>query len=136
MYFPLKKIAEKRILQPVALIENLISTSSVGKLFFLQHFLILDSKVKHVNVGKSNREGWVRKVLTRPSCHKKYVPVSKPGRVYAKPLLMGSSSLNDAELNIIGTERNGGRWNTPAFCASDQRQVGKMTMNPGEKNPP
>ena len=88
--------------------------------------------MKHVNVGKSNREGWVRKVLTRPSCHKKYVPVSKPGRVYAKPLLMGSSSRKLREMmNAIG-----GRLNIPAFSASDQRQVRKMRMNPGEKNPP
>ena len=49
-----QKIAEKRILQPVALIENLISTSSVGKLFFLQHFLILDSKLVNIQINKGH----------------------------------------------------------------------------------
>ena len=42
---------------------------------------MFDSNVKKVKVGKSNREGWVRKVLRRERCRMKMIPVIRPGRV-------------------------------------------------------
>ena len=77
----MKLIRVKRILKTVAFTENLISTSSLRLSLFWQHFLVLDSNVKKVNIGKSKREGCLRKVLKRPWCQVKVTPVIRPGRV-------------------------------------------------------
>ena len=56
--------SEKRMLRQVAFTEKVISTS-LCELCLLEQYLVLDSNEKKVKVGKSRREGWVRKVLTR-----------------------------------------------------------------------
>ena len=39
-------------------------------------------KVKNVNIGKSKREGCLRKVLKRARCQVKVTPVIRPGSVF------------------------------------------------------
>ena len=46
----------------------------------LKHFA-LDSNEKKAKAGKSTKEGWVRKVLSRDRWQIKVIPVIKPGRV-------------------------------------------------------
>ena len=77
----MKPMRVKRMLKKVAFTENLISTSFARFSFFWQHFLVLDSNVKKVNIGKSKREGCLRKVLKRVRCQVKVTPVIRPGRV-------------------------------------------------------
>ena len=77
----IKPTRVKRMFRPVAFTENLISTSSARLSFFWQHFLVLDSNAKKENIGKSKREGCLRKVLKRVRCQVKVTPVIRPGRV-------------------------------------------------------
>ena len=73
---------EKAMLKKVAFVENLISTSFDRLPFFAQNFgAVFDSNVKNENIGKSKREGCLRKVLNRLGCQVKTIPVIKPGRV-------------------------------------------------------
>ena len=76
--------SEKRMFAQVALKEK---QSSVC--FFemasveLQYFLLFDLNVKKVKAGRSQKEGWARKVLNQPSCQMKQQAVMRPGRVTA-----------------------------------------------------
>ena len=76
--------SEKRMFPQVALKEK---QSSVC--FFeiasveLQYFLLFDLNEKKVKVGKSKKEGWLRKVLNQPWCQVKQQAVMKPGKVTA-----------------------------------------------------
>ena len=72
---------EKRMFAKVALNEkqssiSLFETTSVG----LQYFLLFDLNEKYVKVGKSKKDGWLRKVLKLPWCQVKQRAVISPGR--------------------------------------------------------
>lgn len=51
---------ERKMLIKVALTENLISTSLAVGLFFLQHIVVFDLKVKNEKSGKSKSAGRLR----------------------------------------------------------------------------
>ena len=113
----MKPMRVKRMLKKVAFTENLISTSFVRLSFFWQHFLVLDSNAKKVNIGKSKREGCLRKVLKRVRCQVKVTPVIRPGRV----------SRGTGKGKIMADNKN--------LANIVHRQARKMTMNRMERKP-
>ena len=86
---------------------------------------MLDSNVKKVNVGKSKREGCLRKVLKRARCQMKVTPVIRPGRVSRGK---GKGSERPERIGRIEAENQ----NLPIIV---DRQARKMTMNRMERKP-
>jgi len=94
-----------------------------------QHF-VLDSNEKKVKVGKSNREGWVMKVLRRERWRMKIIPVIKPGRLTARKAMV---------FEMIGSsiaEQLRDREKISALVTRVKRQARKMRMNLQERKPP
>ena len=92
--------------------------------------MVLDSNEKKVKVGKSRREGWVRKVLTREWWRIKIIPVIRPGRRTEEKAriveMRGWLELSQTR----PTEK------IRALPKSVKRHARKMRMNLQERKPP
>ena len=92
--------------------------------------MVLDSNEKKVKVGKSRREGWVRKVLKREWWRIKIIPVIRPGRRTEEKAriveMRGSLEMEQTR----PTEK------IRALPKSVKRHARKMRMNLQERKPP
>ena len=96
----------------------------------LEQHLVLDSNVKKVKVGKSSREGCVRKVLRRERWRMKMIPVIRPGRVTEeKARVVEMRGLSEMEQSR-DIEK------VPALHKSVTVHARKMRMNLQERSPP
>ena len=91
--------------------------------FFWQHCLLLDSNVKKENIGKSKREGCLRKVLRRLWCQVKMVPVIRPGTLKEQRTIKNVTDVPFKLEEIV-------------LAQSVEMQERKMMMNLMERYPP
>ena len=86
---------------------------------------------KKVNIGKSKREGWLRKVLKMSRCRMKMIPVMMPGRITMMKLEIELRT----RFSKIGVSRIP-REATPALLKRVKKLARKMRMNLRERKPP
>ena len=68
---------DKKMLHRDALTENLMWPSALPSL--RPQALLLEEKVKKVNMGRMKKEGWIRKVLSILECHVEMRAMMRPG---------------------------------------------------------
>ena len=95
----------------------------------LEQHLVLDSNEKKVKVGKSSREGWVRKVLRRERWRMKMIPVIRPGRVTSVKARVEMRGLSEKK-------QTRDRAKAKALPRSVTAHARKMRMNLQERSPP
>ena len=94
--------------------------------FFWQNLFALDSNVKKENIGKSKREGCLRKVLRRLWCQVKMVPVIRPGRLKEQRTIKNVTDVTDVPLKAV----------KKVLADSVKKQARNIMMNLMERYPP
>ena len=82
--------------------------------------------MKKENIGKSKREGCLRKVLRRLWCQVKMVPVIRPGRLKEQRTIKNVTDVTDVPLKAV----------KKVLADSVKKQARNIMMNLMERYPP